>query len=173
MEGTRQLLKTKSRNLFSLLWKNYAVTHPLTKISGYATVQLDTSFSGRVFPANHLAMLLTSKIYTHKYKHKKFQTTNPGLVAYYDIRPGNRSPLLLQQKTTACMGQVCLFILLIIVCVTKHQLITVNSRDALLRPSLTINIYQPWTIKQESQTTSIHNGSSALLQCRLTTQSIN
>ena len=49
------------------------------------------SFCGRVFPANHLAMVLTKQTYNTKDKHTHTQLnqTNHGSVASYDIQPGN------------------------------------------------------------------------------------
>ena len=56
-------------------------------------VPLDTvSLRGRVFPANHLAMVLTKQTYNTHDEHKKpkLTQTNSGLIAFYDIQPGNR-----------------------------------------------------------------------------------
>jgi len=57
------------------------------------------SICRKIFPANHLAMVLTKQTYNTQDKHRKQlnltkQTTSkPGLVASYDIRPGNGSGL--------------------------------------------------------------------------------
>ena len=56
-------------------------------------------FRGPVFPASHLAMALTKqptttpKINKKKQKLNLTKQTNPGLVASYDIQPGNGSDL--------------------------------------------------------------------------------
>jgi len=51
----------------------------------------NSSFWGRVFPANHLAVLLTKQTYNTQDKHnkpEKLNHTNPGLVASYSIHLG-------------------------------------------------------------------------------------
>jgi len=66
----------------------------------------DGSLQGRVFPANHLVMVLTKQTYNTHDKHKKtkfklkkaqnvnkLNETNPGLVASYHIWPGNETDL--------------------------------------------------------------------------------
>jgi len=69
------------------------------------------SFRERVFPANHLATVLTKQTYNIQDKHKKPKDTqetpktNPGLVVSYDIQPGNRSGLFQPQLPEPARGR--------------------------------------------------------------------